>query len=99
MATLQLYSLKDAGFAGVEENEKGHKEKKMIPLPRVRKLNPHSDRGQDSNPCAWSPLGPHSTHGSTVPRRLLLPITQIVFVTFTGGEVANEVASGVTGEP
>ncbi|MPC81658.1 hypothetical protein E2C01_076286 [Portunus trituberculatus] len=26
-----------------------------IPLPRVRKPNLHSDRGQDSNPCAWRP--------------------------------------------
>ncbi|MPC72352.1 hypothetical protein E2C01_066655 [Portunus trituberculatus] len=26
------------------------------PLPRVRKSNLHSDRGQDSNPCAWRPL-------------------------------------------
>ncbi|MPC17352.1 hypothetical protein E2C01_010205 [Portunus trituberculatus] len=39
------------------------------PLPRVRKPNLHSDRGQDSNPCAWRPLGPQSTHGSTVPRQ------------------------------
>ncbi|MPC54702.1 hypothetical protein E2C01_048626 [Portunus trituberculatus] len=38
------------------------------PLPRVRKPNLHSDRGQDSNPCAWRPLGPQSTHGSSVPR-------------------------------
>ncbi|MPC43677.1 hypothetical protein E2C01_037330 [Portunus trituberculatus] len=36
------------------------------PLPRVRKPNLYSDRGQDSNPCAWRPLGPQSTHGSTV---------------------------------
>ncbi|MPC27082.1 7SK snRNA methylphosphate capping enzyme [Portunus trituberculatus] len=36
-------------------------------LPRVRKPNRHSDRGQDLNPCAWRPLGPQSTHGSTVP--------------------------------
>ncbi|MPC56183.1 Transforming protein cbl [Portunus trituberculatus] len=41
------------------------------PLPRVRKPNLHSDCGQDSNPCAWRPLGPQSTHGSTVPRRPL----------------------------
>ncbi|MPC20420.1 hypothetical protein E2C01_013363 [Portunus trituberculatus] len=40
------------------------------PLPRVRKPNLHSDRGQDSNPCAWRPLGFQSTHGSIVPRRL-----------------------------
>ncbi|MPC95048.1 hypothetical protein E2C01_090242 [Portunus trituberculatus] len=39
------------------------------PLPRVRKPNLNSDRGQDSNPCAWRPLGPQSTHGSIVPRR------------------------------
>ncbi|MPC37516.1 hypothetical protein E2C01_030997 [Portunus trituberculatus] len=39
------------------------------PLPSVRKPNLHSDRGQDSNPCAWRPLGPQSAHGSTVPRR------------------------------
>ncbi|MPC54734.1 hypothetical protein E2C01_048659 [Portunus trituberculatus] len=31
------------------------------PLPRVRKPNLHSDRGQDSSPCAWRPLGPQST--------------------------------------
>ncbi|MPC42748.1 hypothetical protein E2C01_036379 [Portunus trituberculatus] len=37
------------------------------PLPRVRKPNLHSDRGQDLNPCTWRPLGPQSTHGSTVP--------------------------------
>ncbi|MPD03545.1 hypothetical protein E2C01_099186 [Portunus trituberculatus] len=37
------------------------------PLARVRKPNLHSDRGQDSNPCSWRPLGPQSTHGSTVP--------------------------------
>ncbi|MPC82377.1 hypothetical protein E2C01_077041 [Portunus trituberculatus] len=37
--------------------------------PPVRKPNLHSDRGQDSNPCTWRPLGPQSTHGSTVPRR------------------------------
>ncbi|MPC89458.1 hypothetical protein E2C01_084408 [Portunus trituberculatus] len=37
------------------------------PLPRVRKPNLHSDRGQDSNLCAWKPLEPQSTHGSTVP--------------------------------
>ncbi|MPC42012.1 hypothetical protein E2C01_035623 [Portunus trituberculatus] len=36
-------------------------------LSRVRKPNLHSDRGQDSNPCAWRPLGPQSTQGSTVP--------------------------------
>ncbi|MPC49753.1 hypothetical protein E2C01_043564 [Portunus trituberculatus] len=36
------------------------------PLPRVRKPNLHSDRGQDSNTCAWRPLGSQSTHGSTV---------------------------------
>ncbi|MPC27252.1 Xaa-Pro aminopeptidase 1 [Portunus trituberculatus] len=35
------------------------------PLPRVRKPNLHSDREQDSNPCAWRPPGPQSTHGST----------------------------------
>ncbi|MPC11412.1 hypothetical protein E2C01_004076 [Portunus trituberculatus] len=29
-------------------------------LPRVRKPNLHSDRGQDSNPCAWRPLGPQT---------------------------------------
>ncbi|MPC87811.1 hypothetical protein E2C01_082687 [Portunus trituberculatus] len=40
------------------------------PLPQVRKPNLHSDLGQDSNPCAWRPLGFQSTHGSTVPRRL-----------------------------
>ncbi|MPC44187.1 hypothetical protein E2C01_037853 [Portunus trituberculatus] len=28
-----------------------------ISLPRVRKPNLHSDRGQDSNPYAWRPLG------------------------------------------
>ncbi|MPC87339.1 hypothetical protein E2C01_082199 [Portunus trituberculatus] len=39
------------------------------PLPRVRKPNLHSERGQDSNSCAWRPLGPQSAHGSTVPRR------------------------------
>ncbi|MPC57269.1 hypothetical protein E2C01_051247 [Portunus trituberculatus] len=39
------------------------------PLPRVRKPNLHSDRGQHSNPCAWRPLGPQSTHGSSVSRR------------------------------
>ncbi|MPC37179.1 hypothetical protein E2C01_030653 [Portunus trituberculatus] len=39
------------------------------PLPQVRKPNLHSDHGEDSNPCAWRPLGPQSTHGSTVPRR------------------------------
>ncbi|MPC75934.1 hypothetical protein E2C01_070334 [Portunus trituberculatus] len=38
------------------------------PLPRVRKPNLHSDRGQDSNPCTWRPLGPQSTHDSTLPR-------------------------------
>ncbi|MPC41919.1 hypothetical protein E2C01_035529 [Portunus trituberculatus] len=37
-------------------------------VPRVRKPNLHLDRGQDSNPCAWRPLGPQSMHGSTVPR-------------------------------
>ncbi|MPC71433.1 hypothetical protein E2C01_065710 [Portunus trituberculatus] len=36
---------------------------------RVRKPNLHSDPGQDSNPCAWRPLGPQNAHGSTVPRR------------------------------
>ncbi|MPC47002.1 hypothetical protein E2C01_040736 [Portunus trituberculatus] len=41
------------------------------PLRQVRKPNRHSDSGQDSSPCAWRPLGPQSTHGSTVPRRLL----------------------------
>ncbi|MPC29062.1 hypothetical protein E2C01_022279 [Portunus trituberculatus] len=41
------------------------------PLPRVRKPNLHSTLGQDSNPYAWRPLGPQSTHGSTVPRRSL----------------------------
>ncbi|MPC97154.1 hypothetical protein E2C01_092449 [Portunus trituberculatus] len=41
------------------------------PLPRVRKPDLYSDNGQDSNPCAWRPLGPQSIHGSTVPRRLL----------------------------
>ncbi|MPC95407.1 hypothetical protein E2C01_090617 [Portunus trituberculatus] len=30
-------------------------------LPRVRKPNLHSDRGQDLNPCAWRTLGPHCT--------------------------------------
>ncbi|MPC68488.1 hypothetical protein E2C01_062690 [Portunus trituberculatus] len=40
-----------------------------IPLPRVRKPNGHSDRGQDSNPSAWRPLGSQSTQGSNVPRR------------------------------
>ncbi|MPC74955.1 hypothetical protein E2C01_069338 [Portunus trituberculatus] len=39
------------------------------PPPRMRKPNIHSDRGQNSNPCAWRPHGPQSTHGSTVPRR------------------------------
>ncbi|MPC34005.1 hypothetical protein E2C01_027375 [Portunus trituberculatus] len=39
------------------------------PLPQERKPNLHSDRGQDSNPCAWRPLGSQSTHGSTLPRR------------------------------
>ncbi|MPC98301.1 hypothetical protein E2C01_093665 [Portunus trituberculatus] len=29
-----------------------------IPLPRVRKPNLHSERGQDSNPCAWRPSDP-----------------------------------------
>ncbi|MPC55374.1 hypothetical protein E2C01_049307 [Portunus trituberculatus] len=38
-------------------------------MPQVRKPNLHSDRGQDSNPCAWRLLRPQSTHGSTVPRR------------------------------
>ncbi|MPC75075.1 hypothetical protein E2C01_069459 [Portunus trituberculatus] len=28
------------------------------PLPRVRKPSLHSDRGQDSNPCAWRPSDP-----------------------------------------
>ncbi|MPC47912.1 hypothetical protein E2C01_041673 [Portunus trituberculatus] len=32
------------------------------PLPRVRKPSLHSDRGQDSNPCAWRPCRPQSTH-------------------------------------
>ncbi|MPC74753.1 hypothetical protein E2C01_069128 [Portunus trituberculatus] len=41
------------------------------PLPRVRNPNLHSDRGQDSNPCAWRPLRPQSTQGSTVPRSIL----------------------------
>ncbi|MPC45592.1 hypothetical protein E2C01_039296 [Portunus trituberculatus] len=36
------------------------------PLARVRKPNLYSDRGQDSNPCAWRSFGPQSTHGSTV---------------------------------
>ncbi|MPC78932.1 hypothetical protein E2C01_073440 [Portunus trituberculatus] len=40
------------------------------PLPRVRKPNFHSDRGQDSNSYAWKPLGPQSTHSSTVSRAL-----------------------------
>ncbi|MPC89137.1 hypothetical protein E2C01_084070 [Portunus trituberculatus] len=40
------------------------------PLPRVRKPNLHSGSGQDSNPCVWRPLGPQSTHGSTVPLSL-----------------------------
>ncbi|MPC91095.1 hypothetical protein E2C01_086110 [Portunus trituberculatus] len=39
------------------------------PLPRVKKPNLHSYRGQDSNPCAWRSLRPQSTHGSSVPRR------------------------------
>ncbi|MPC76656.1 hypothetical protein E2C01_071080 [Portunus trituberculatus] len=43
------------------------------PLPRVRKPNLHPDRGQDSNPCAWRPYRPQSTHGSTAPRRPLCP--------------------------
>ena len=30
--------------------------------------NLHSDRGQDSNPCAWRCQGPQSPSGSTVPR-------------------------------
>ncbi|MPC84784.1 hypothetical protein E2C01_079533 [Portunus trituberculatus] len=42
------------------------------PLPRVRKPNLYSNSGQDSNLCAWRPLGPQSTHGSTVPRRLAI---------------------------
>ncbi|MPC07665.1 hypothetical protein E2C01_000232 [Portunus trituberculatus] len=46
------------------------------PLPRVRKPNLHSDRRQDSNPCARRPLGSQSTHGSTVPRR---PLTWCVY--------------------
>ncbi|MPC69223.1 hypothetical protein E2C01_063440 [Portunus trituberculatus] len=33
-------------------------------LPHVRKLNLHSDRGQDSNPCAWRPLRPQNMHQS-----------------------------------
>ncbi|MPC47489.1 putative dipeptidase [Portunus trituberculatus] len=41
------------------------------PLPRVRKPDLHSDRGQDWNPCAWRPLGPQSTHGSTAPRHFI----------------------------
>ncbi|MPC73830.1 hypothetical protein E2C01_068170 [Portunus trituberculatus] len=40
------------------------------PLPRLRKPNLHPDRGQYSNPCACRPLGPQSTHGSTVPRAI-----------------------------
>ncbi|MPC48834.1 hypothetical protein E2C01_042619 [Portunus trituberculatus] len=35
-------------------------------LPHLRKPNLHSDSGQNSNP---RPLGPQSTHSSTVPRR------------------------------
>ncbi|MPC64575.1 hypothetical protein E2C01_058693 [Portunus trituberculatus] len=41
------------------------------PLTRVRKPILHSDRGQDSNSCAFRPLGPQSTRGSTAPRRPL----------------------------
>ncbi|MPC78972.1 hypothetical protein E2C01_073482 [Portunus trituberculatus] len=40
--------------------------------PRVRKPNLHSDRGQDSNPCAWKPLGSQGTHGSNAPQRHLI---------------------------
>ncbi|MPC93017.1 hypothetical protein E2C01_088132 [Portunus trituberculatus] len=40
------------------------------PLSRVRKPNLHSDRGQNSNACAWRPLGPQRTHGFTVPTHL-----------------------------
>ena len=36
-----------------------------------------SDRGQDSNPCAWGTLGPHSAHGSTVPRRPSVTFTYL----------------------
>ena len=39
------------------------------PLPRVRKPNLYSDRGQDSNPRAWRPLGPQSALGPTEPQR------------------------------
>ncbi|MPC53250.1 hypothetical protein E2C01_047139 [Portunus trituberculatus] len=50
------------------------------PLPRVRKPRLHSPAYtrllQDSNLWASRPLRPQSTHGSTVPRRLPLPITQ-----------------------
>ncbi|MPC44411.1 hypothetical protein E2C01_038084 [Portunus trituberculatus] len=49
------------------QNQAAHRLRK--PLPRVRKPNLHSDRGQDSNLCARRPLGHQSTHGSTVPRR------------------------------
>ncbi|MPC72457.1 hypothetical protein E2C01_066763 [Portunus trituberculatus] len=35
----------------------------------MRKPDLHSDRGQDSNSCAWRPLRPQSTHDSTVPWR------------------------------
>ncbi|MPD06441.1 hypothetical protein E2C01_102255 [Portunus trituberculatus] len=41
----------------------------MKPLPRVRKPTLHTDRGYDSSPCSWRPLGPQSKHGSTIPRR------------------------------
>ncbi|MPC88772.1 hypothetical protein E2C01_083693 [Portunus trituberculatus] len=37
----------------------------------MRKPNLHSDRGQDSNPCAWRSLRSQSTHGSTVPRHFV----------------------------
>ncbi|MPC63977.1 hypothetical protein E2C01_058085 [Portunus trituberculatus] len=46
------------------------------PLPRVRKPNIHSNRGQESNPCAWRSHGPQSTHGSTVPRRVFNDLLQ-----------------------
>ncbi|MPC44873.1 hypothetical protein E2C01_038554 [Portunus trituberculatus] len=47
-------------------------------LSRVRKPNLHSDREQDSNSCAWRPLGPQSTHESTVPRRSNLASSSFV---------------------
>ncbi|MPC27913.1 hypothetical protein E2C01_021102 [Portunus trituberculatus] len=47
------------------------------PLPRVRKPNMNSDRGQDSNPCAWRPLGHQSTHGFTVPMQFPQSVTFI----------------------